>query len=192
MKRVKVRNALTNLFSLCFCFSVMNVYFTDITEAQSGGTYTVTQSVIASGGGQSSTGGNYTVDGTSGQASAGTLSTSGAGNQYAMRGGFWTSAPSAPTAATTSISGKVVDLNNNGIGRVRILVLDTFTGITRSATTSPFGFYQIDELEVGRFYIVTARSKRFTFTPESFFFNLFEELTEMNFTVLGENSQAQK
>ena len=42
--------------------------------AQSGGTFTITQSVIANGGGQDSMGGTFKVDGTVGQHVAGTSS----------------------------------------------------------------------------------------------------------------------
>ena len=48
---------------------------------QSGGTFTITKSVIAGGGGSNSTGGTFTVSGTMGQAAAGELSV---GGQYSL------------------------------------------------------------------------------------------------------------
>ena len=47
-----------------------------LTIAQSGGSFTITKSVIAGGGGSAS-GGSFTVDGTIGQAAAGTISNGG-------------------------------------------------------------------------------------------------------------------
>lgn len=153
--------------------------------AQTGGNYTITQSVVA-GGGQSSTGENYTVEGTIGQNLAGAISVGGANNQYSVRGGFWAAESLVPTAASSSISGRVTGSQNNGIARITITVLDTFTGITRSTASNSFGFYKIDELAATHLYVVTARSRRFTFAPESHYINLFEEQTETHFTVVSE------
>ncbi|MCY7347464.1 MAG: carboxypeptidase-like regulatory domain-containing protein, partial [Pyrinomonadaceae bacterium] len=116
--------------------------------AQSGGDYTVTQSVIASGGGSNSAGGAFRVDGTIGQPTAGTNSAGGAFN---LRGGFWAGGQFAPTAAQVSISGRVFSGKGAGIiRRVRISLMDTSTGIERTTQTNPFGFYRFDELEIGR------------------------------------------
>jgi hypothetical protein len=58
-----------------------------LAQAQSaGGGYTVPQSVVAGGGGQNSTGGAYSLDGTIGQAAAGTAMS---GGDYLQAGGFW-------------------------------------------------------------------------------------------------------
>ena len=94
----------------------------------------------------------------------------------------------AATAANSSIAGRITDSNNSGIARITITVLDTFTGITRSTTTNSFGFYKVDELATTHFYVVTARSKKFTFAPESYYINLFDEQTETHFTVIGEGN----
>lgn len=155
--------------------------------AQTGGNYTITQSVVA-GGGQSSAGGNFTVDGTIGQNLAGAISVGGANNQFSVRGGFWAAESLAPTAASSSISGRITGSQNNGIARITITVLDTFTGITRSTTTNSFGIYRMDELELTHLYVVTAQSKKFTFAPESYYINLFNEQTETHFTVIAEGN----
>jgi hypothetical protein len=57
--------------------------------AQTGGSYTLTRSVISSGGGRLS-GGSYTLAGVIGQPDAGRLT----GDQYTLGGGFWSSADS--------------------------------------------------------------------------------------------------
>lgn len=91
-----------------------------------------------------------------------------------------------PTAANSSISGRITDLINNGIARVTITVLDTSTGTTRSTTSNSFGFYRFDELATAHTYIVTTRSRKYTFTPENRVISLFDEQNETHFTVVGE------
>ncbi len=54
-------------------------------SAQSGGGYDLTWNVIAGGGATSSTGGTYSLNGTIGQADAGTMN----GGSYSLIGGFW-------------------------------------------------------------------------------------------------------
>ena len=54
-------------------------------SAQSGGGYDLTWNSIDGGGGMFSTGGNYSLGGTIGQADAGTMS----GGNYSLIGGFW-------------------------------------------------------------------------------------------------------
>jgi hypothetical protein len=65
------------LLSLCLCVSAV--------AAQSGGSFTITKSVIAGGGGRA-TGGIFTLDGTIGQPIAGTQS---AGATFTLISGFW-------------------------------------------------------------------------------------------------------
>ena len=68
-------------------FTFYFLLFTSLcsTAAQSGGTFTITKSVIAGGGGRA-TGGVFTVDGTIGQSLAGTQST---GANFTLISGFW-------------------------------------------------------------------------------------------------------
>lgn len=159
------------------------IFSAQLISAQTGGNYAFTQSVVASGGGQQTAGGSFALDGTIGQSLAGTLSTaaSGAGNQYAVRGGFWATEALAPTAANVSVSGRVKIGKRGIIRRVRIILTDAFTGITRSTLTDQFGSYRFEELEAGHFYILEATSKNFVFTPASHSFPLLENLEEVNF-----------
>lgn len=151
-----------------------------ITFAQTGGTYDLSHNVIAGGGGSNSAGGQFSIDGTIGQALAGTLSTGGSFN---LRGGFWTAPPLNPTAALASITGRVNTSRGRGIiRRVRITLTDTFTGLTRSTQTNGLGTYRFEELEVGHFYTIRAGSKNFVFSPDSFSFELFKNLDEVDFT----------
>ena len=161
---------------LCLIFLLSTAF----SFAQSGGAYNLSQSVIAGGGGSNSAGGNYNVSGTIGQPLAGTNST---GGNYSLRGGFWTPNQFSPTAAKVTISGRVFSGKGTGIiRRVRVLLVDTFSGIERTTQTSIDGTYRFEEVEVGKFYIVRAESKNFVFTPDNYALQLVEELENLDFT----------
>ena len=63
------------------------IFMTANISAQTGGDFTITQSVIAAGGGQQSAGGTFSLDGTSGQSLAGTPVSNG---NFSVASGFWT------------------------------------------------------------------------------------------------------
>ncbi len=65
-----------------------------LADAQSGGSFTLTRSRVASGGGQSA-GGAFVVRGTAGQHEAQPPATGGA---FVVRGGFWTAIATTPPA----------------------------------------------------------------------------------------------
>lgn len=159
---------------ICLCLLSLRLI-----AAQTGGGYNLSHNVIASGGGSNSSGGNFKVDGTVGQNIAGTVSTNG---NFSLRGGFWAFQQLAPTAATVSLSGRVY--SGKGVGiirRVRIILTDASTGVIRSAQTNSFGYYRFEELEVGHLYVVQPESRNFTFTPENYFFNLLEDIANVDF-----------
>src|SRR5262245_13938422 len=114
---------------------VLNLLLAVSAFAQTGN-YQIEKSVIASGGGTSS-GGSYSLEGTSGQPLAGGILYSGS---FQLFSGFWTPAPLAPTAAPVTISGRVVNRYGRGISGV-ILSLTDAEGNSRRAITSAFGYY---------------------------------------------------
>jgi len=149
------------------------------TTAQTGGTFDLSHNVIASGGGSNSTGGSFKVDGTIGQNIAGTQS---AGGNFSVRGGFWAFQSAPPTAAAAALSGRVFSGKGAGIvRRVRVRLIDAFTGVERLVQTNSFGYYRFEELEVGHFYIIRAESQNFIFTPESYAFTLLEDRADIDF-----------
>ncbi len=127
--------------------------------AQSGGNFTITKSVIAGGGGSSS-GGGFTVDGTIGQAAAGTTST---GGNFSLTGGFW--GGSAATVTPVTISGRVTTSSGLGLRNAIVNLIDG-QGIRRIATTSSFGIYTFENVLTGQSYTMTVTSKRFRFSPQ--------------------------
>ena len=143
-------------------------------QSQTGGNFTITQSVVASGGGQQIIGGAFSLDGTIGQPVAGTNPANGA---FSTRSGFW-QLSFAPTAAGVSVSGRI--LTADGIGVRNAIVSVTLANgevlITRS---SSFGYYRFDDLEAGQTIVVSVISKRFQFAPQVLTLN--ESIAELDF-----------
>ncbi len=120
------------------------------TWAQSGGTFTITKSVTAGGGGQSS-GGTFVVDGTIGQALAGTTS---GGGTFTVESGFWTSAPNS--LAGTITYGNVL----SGQPRFISNVLLTATGAPNVSTSSTFpgGTYFLSGFGAGAYTVTPTKT----------------------------------
>ena len=73
--------------------------------------------------------------------------------------------PLAPTAADTSISGRVTDTNGRGISRALVTVTDAL-GATRNVNTNSFGYFTINEIETGEVFIIQAFHKRYRFNAQ--------------------------
>jgi len=144
---------------VCRLLSV-GMFLTVAISGQIGGNYDLSHNVISGGGGSNSVGGTYIVDGTVGQPQAGALSTQGSFN---LRGGFWTFQPPAPTAAAVTVSGRVVTPDGRGL-RNAVVTLTDPTGMTRTVTTSSFGLYSFDDVQVGRTYVMKVNSKLYRFS----------------------------
>lgn len=146
--------------------------------------YDLSHSVIASGGGSSSTGtSTFRVEGTIGQGIAGITSsgTGGTGTQFRLRGGFWAFEPVAPTAAMVSVGGRVSTETGLAISNARVYLTDS-SGTIRAAVTNGFGYYRIDGVEVGQTYIVWVVAKNFQFTPLTIAVN--DELKDLDIIAL--------
>jgi hypothetical protein len=162
-----------------FFILVLATLQTSMPTAQTGGSYDLSHSVIASGGGTTSQGGTFTIGGTVGQPIAGVQSAGGAFN---VRGGFWPVHQFAPTAAGVSVGGRVMTAEGLGISSVIITLTNLSTGEMRTALSSSFGYYRFDDVLAGQFYSVTVQSKRHGFDPDTQTFNLIDELTQLDFT----------
>jgi hypothetical protein len=81
----------------------------------------------------------------------------------------------APTAASVNVSGQVLDFYGRPVYQARVSITNASTGEVKSAISNPFGYYQIQGLEVGNFYQIQATAKRYQFLPQSFTLN--DELT---------------
>lgn len=159
MKFIRRRSSLegeSEMKNIVFFF-IGALLFSSPAEAQTGGQFAITQSVIA-GGGAHSAGGSFGVTGTIGQPAAGISSTSGA---LGVTGGFWQPLL-APTAALVSVSGKVTAANGSGIGGVRVSITDQ-SGETQTAVTNNFGNFGFSAIPAGETYILSVSSRRYTF-----------------------------
>jgi len=149
-------------------------------QVSSGGGYTLNQTVIANGGGTSSDAlnNNYKVEGTGGQAAAGTFAL---GGSYTTRSGFWAPNPFAPTVAGASISGRVLDLNGAGLPKVIVTLSGGTLLVPLTARTSSFGYFKFDDVEAGQVYILSVHSKRFGFGQNPQIISLLEDVTDIIF-----------
>lgn len=160
------------LFNLLLLVSVASF-------AQTGGSFDLSHSVIAGGGGSNSVGGTFNVSATAGQHIAGTISN---GETFLIRAGFWDHYV-GPTAALASISGRITTAGGQGIRGVR-LTLTAPDGSVRRATTSTFGYYAFDGVEVGNTYVLTVAAKRYTFQEPTRIFSLQDSVTHMDFVAV--------
>lgn len=150
-------------------------------SAQTGGTFDLTRSVIAGGGGSESTGGAFTLSGSAGQPAAGVNANVG---QFNLHNGFWFQ-NLVPTAAGASLSGRVTTAAGNGIRGVRIKLTGP-NGTTWSTVTSTFGYFAISDVPAGFTYVLEVSSGRYTFANPTLVIFLNEDLANVEFTALPE------
>jgi hypothetical protein len=180
--------------SLCLiAFAIAGVAGQTPTEPEGGILLTMSHSVIAGGGGYSQwtqpdlqsnnsvTVPNFEVEGTIGQAVAGTTST---GGPYSVHGGFWFGNPLQPTAAHASITGSVTGFESRGSAgsRIRVQLTKLSNGEVLTTRVNQFGYYVFNDLEISEFYQVRVVSESMTFEPESMIVRLLDNVTEVNFT----------
>lgn len=147
----------------------------------SGGSFTITKSVIA-GGGAEMQNQSRVIQSTAGQTVAGGKSNGGA---FSLSSGFWTPDNLAPTAAAVTVGGRVTTAQGNGIRNARVTIHFP-SGETRSTLTGDLGFYRFSDVEAGEVYIFTVSSKRFVFPQVTQAVMISEERDDINFTA-GEN-----
>ncbi len=145
-----------------------------IVSTQTGGTYQLEKSVVASGGNMSF-GDAYSLESTTGQSVAGGFIQ---GSPYRAYSGFWT--PSiAPTAASVSVGGRIMTAAGLGISHVRV-TLNAPDGTIRTALTNSFGYYRFDEVRVGEMYILSVVHKRFVFSNPTQAIIVNDEITDLD------------
>jgi len=152
--------------------------FASIVRSQmpTGNGFTVEKAVVASGGGASS-GNGFAVEGTAGQ----TITRESANNGFLVSSGFWNS-NFAPTAASVSISGRVLTTDGAGLRNAIVLLTDQ-SGALRTARTTTFGYYRFDGIEAGQTVVISVRSKLFQFETRVLMLNA--ELADVDFTPSG-------
>jgi hypothetical protein len=91
----------------------------------------------------------------------------------------------SPTAASVSVSGRITATNGNGIQNVRITLTDS-DGETQIVLSNALGYYQFTDVLVGETYILSAKSKHYTFSQPLQVLNITDETSEVNFIANSE------
>ncbi len=158
-------------------FGALLILISSNVFGQTGGSFAITQSVIASGGEQNSMRGAFSLDGTTGQSVAGNA----IGNSpFAVTSGFWNFTTVAPTAANVNIGGRVITANGNGIRNV-VVILTNPNGTIRSTQTGTFGDFKFENIEVGNIYIISVSARRYGFGQPTIVRSVQEEITDLEF-----------
>lgn len=87
-----------------------------------------------------------------------------------------------PTAANVSIEGRVQDPNGYAIRKALITATNARTGESKTAYSSVFGAFQIEDLEIGDLYVVSVRHGRVRFNNPSMSLVLLDNVTDIVFT----------
>ena len=86
-----------------------------------------------------------------------------------------------PTAASVTVSGRVLAGKGRGVSRAFVYLTDS-EGNTRTVLTNSFGYYRFEDVQVGETYVFSVFSKHHQFNPQVLTVN--EEIESLNFTAL--------
>lgn len=94
----------------------------------------------------------------------------------------WTGSGSfAPTAAGVGVAGRVMTADGLGIGGVLVTVSGGDLAAPRTAISSPFGYYFVDDLTAGTTYVVSVNSKRYAFDAPTRLVTLGDNIADLDF-----------
>ncbi|MDQ4122742.1 MAG: S8 family serine peptidase [Acidobacteriota bacterium] len=88
-----------------------------------------------------------------------------------------------PTAARAEISGRILTETGRGASNVWVELSGGNLYETKIARANNFGYYRFTDLEVGHVYVITVRSKRYSFETATRTVNLLGNTDEINFLV---------
>ncbi len=86
----------------------------------------------------------------------------------------------APTAASVSVSGRVVTAEGAGIRNVSVSIIGQ-NGVSRTTRTNSFGNYRFDSIVAGENYVVSVSGKKYNFANPTRFLSVQEEVTDADF-----------
>lgn len=86
----------------------------------------------------------------------------------------------SPTASLVGVGGRVMTADGRGIGNARVSVVLP-SGESRFVLTNPFGFYFLDDVEVGQSYVFEVRHKQYAFANGSQLITVNDSLDNVNF-----------
>lgn len=85
------------------------------------------------------------------------------------------------TAAGVEVSGRVLTPDGRGLRNAQVNITDA-NGVTRTATTSSFGYYRFEGVEASSTYVVGVMSRRYRFAAR--IVNVADVLTDVDFVGL--------
>ncbi|MGH9948736.1 MAG: carboxypeptidase-like regulatory domain-containing protein [Pyrinomonadaceae bacterium] len=86
-----------------------------------------------------------------------------------------------PSAATASITGRIRSASGRGIGGVSVSLTNPITGAAWYTSTTSFGYYRFDGLEVAEVFVIFAAHKRYTFNPNLITVQLNDDVAGQDF-----------
>jgi hypothetical protein len=86
--------------------------------------------------------------------------------------------PLLPTAAGVSISGRAVRPSGVGVYGAIVTLMDS-GGNVQTARTNAFGYFTLNDVMVGRTYVVSIQSKQFQFAPQTLM--VTDSIADLNF-----------
>jgi hypothetical protein len=145
--------------------------------AQSGGGFSIPQSVISNGGARA-TNGPFEITGTVGQIVTATSS----GANFEARSGFWQQT-FVPTAAGVTVAGHVRTHDGRGLSGA-IVMLTKSDGTIVSTRSASFGAFRFDGLAAGETVTIAVVSRRFQFPTRVI--ALADSIDGLELTAFGE------
>ncbi|MBK7707294.1 MAG: carboxypeptidase regulatory-like domain-containing protein [Acidobacteria bacterium] len=106
-------------------------------------------------------------------------------SQFSHPIGFWAPEVLIPTAASVSVSGRVLMAGGAGI-RNAVVTLTDSNGLIRTTVTGSLGRYAFAEVEVGQVYVIAVRSKRFRFTDPARIISVDDHVVDLDFVSEGQ------
>jgi len=104
---------------------------------------------------------------------------------FQLFSGFWVP-QLAPTATSTTISGRVQHADGRGLPNASVIVTDGF-GSPRAVHANPFGYFRFGNIQLGRTYIFEVYAKGYSFAPQVV--NVQEDVKSLIFLPLENQSR---
>ncbi|MBK9215519.1 MAG: carboxypeptidase regulatory-like domain-containing protein [Chloracidobacterium sp.] len=95
--------------------------------------------------------------------------------------GGWGMEFQVPTAASASISGRVMTADGRPIRNATVTITGNSLMEPRTFQTGTFGYYMFDGLQTGETYVVTVNSRRFTFQVPARVISLIDNVVDADF-----------
>jgi len=86
----------------------------------------------------------------------------------------------APTAASVTVTGRVISASGRGIRNVLVSLVDV-SGESRTVVTSTLGYFRFTDVPAGQTYTLSAFAKRYTFSRQSQALSIFEDTADVIF-----------